>query len=132
MEEDEFEFEPEEDRPVGRLERVEGRDRLYEIERSRRESKELEADIKQARKRTEADLAGMRETAVAALYSLMIHEDPGVRMKAVSLWFGKVVPNVAAERMGDDVIDVGENAGFDEIAKMIDKLKKSGGQSESE
>lgn len=96
-------------------------------ERGRRSSELANKEIvKAARSKTQADLAGMSETAVAALYSLLVHEDPAVRMKALTLWFTKMVPTVAAERAEEDdgVIDVG-GPGFDDLVSEIDKLKRA-------
>lgn len=45
-------------------------------------------------------------------------------MKAVSLWFGKMVPSVAAERMEEEQEVIEAGAGFDELAKQIEELKK--------
>ena len=80
--------------------------------------------VKKTRTAAQEDLAGMRETAIAALYSLLVHDDPSVRMKAVGLWFTKMVPTVAAERMEEEQEVIEAGAGFDELAKQIEELKK--------
>ena len=95
-----------------------------ELEKAAREDKDF---VRKTRTAAQEDLAGMRETAIAALYSLLVHDDPSVRMKAVGLWFTKMVPTVAAERMEEEqeVVEVG--AGFDALAAQIEELKKKAG-----
>ena len=93
------------------------------------EAKRNEKDaIKQTKERTRIDMAGFQETAMAALYSLLIHDDPAIRLKALGLWMSKMVPSVAAERLEEEpeVVEVG--AGFDELAKQIEELKKKAGE----
>lgn len=92
-----------------------------ELEKAAKADKDF---VRKTRAAAQEDLAEMRETAIAALYSLLVHDDPSVRMKAVGLWFTKMVPTVAAERMEEEqeVIEVG--AGFDDLAKQIEELKK--------
>lgn len=96
-----------------------------ELENKKIEEKEA---MKRARERTRIDMAGFQETAMAALYSLLIHDDPAIRLKALGLWMGKMVPTLAAERAEEEkeVIEAGQ--GFDELAKQIEELKKKAGE----
>lgn len=96
--------------------------RAGEIERNKADTKVV---VRNAREKAQEDLAGMRETAMAALYSLMVHDDPGVRIKAVSLWLTKMVPTVAPEKAEEEsqIIDASV-AGFEDIAAQIDALKR--------
>lgn len=96
--------------------------RAGELERNKADNK---AFVRNAREQSQVDMAGMRETAMAALYSLMVHDDPGVRLKAVALWANKMVPTLAAEKAEEEsqIIDASV-AGFEDIAKQIDDLKR--------
>lgn len=96
--------------------------RAGEIERNKTDTK---AFVRIAREKGQEDLASMRETAMAALYSLMVHDDPGVRLKAVSLWMAKMIPTVASEKAEEEsqIIDA-SIAGFEDIAAQIETLKK--------
>lgn len=90
-----------------------------------RDKSDTKAIVRVARERAQADLAGMRETASAALYSLMVHDDPAVRLKAISLWYNKMVPTVASEKTEEESQIIDANvAGFDDITAQIDALKK--------
>lgn len=88
--------------------------------------KELDKEfVKRNREQSQADMAGMRSTAMAVLNQLLLHEDPAVQIKALSLWMTKMVPTVASEKVNDeDVIDATVGPGFDELAAQIEKLKK--------
>lgn len=103
--------------------------RANELEKAKGDGKDF---VRKTRLAAQEDLAGMRETAVAALYSLLVHDDPSVRMKAVGLWFSKLVPTVAAERMEEEQEVIEAGAGFDDLAKQIEELKKKANGSGSE
>lgn len=96
--------------------------RAGELERNKADTKAI---VRIAREKGQEDLAGMRETAMAALYSLMVHDDPGVRLKAVGLWMQKMIPTVASEKTEEESQIIDANvAGFDDITAQIDALKK--------
>lgn len=92
-----------------------------ELERSKTESKEF---IKRKQLQAQTEMAGMADVAMASLYQMLTSDDPSVRIKALTLWFTKMVPTVAPEKaeLEKEVIDAG--VGFDEMAKQIEELKK--------